>query len=72
LILHVAQHPETKLQSERLVAALVKCDIPAKAYPAEGKDHGSINADLGQPDDGPTKALLEFVDAQRSSPRPEK
>jgi acetyl esterase/lipase len=64
LILHVADHPETKAQSERLAAALVKVDVPAKAFPATGKDHGSINADLGSPDDQPTKAMFEFLDQQ--------
>ena len=72
LILHVADHPETKLQSEHLVAALAKHDIPAKAHAAAGKDHGSINADLGTEGDEPTKALFEFVDAQLKSSRPEK
>jgi arylformamidase len=63
LILHVADHPETKLQSERLVKALAEAGISAKAFPAEGKDHGTINADLGQRDDKPTAALYEFLDA---------
>jgi acetyl esterase/lipase len=64
LVLHVADHPETKAQSERLAAALVKVDVPAKAFPAAGKDHGSINADLGTPDDLPTKEMFEFLDQQ--------
>ncbi len=69
-ILHVADHLETKLQSERLVAALTKNDIPAKAYAAAGKDHGSINADLGTAGDEPTKALFEFVGEQLKANRP--
>jgi arylformamidase len=63
LILHVADHPETKLQSQKLAQALTDAGISAKAYPAEGKDHGTINADLGTPDDKPTAALYEFLDA---------
>ena len=63
LILHVADHPETKLQSEKLAQALTEAGISAKAYPAAGKDHGTINADLGTPDDKPTAALYEFLDA---------
>jgi acetyl esterase/lipase len=62
LILHVADHPETKAQSQRLAKALTESGVSAKAYPAEGKNHGSINADLGVPDDKPTKELFEFVD----------
>ena len=62
LILHVAEHPETKGQSQRLAKALQEAGVSAKAYPAKGKDHKSINADLGLPDDEPTKVLFEFVD----------
>jgi arylformamidase len=61
LILHVADHPETKAQSQRLVNAMQEAGIPARAYPAKGKNHGTINADLGKPDDAPTKELFEFV-----------
>jgi acetyl esterase/lipase len=61
LILHVADHPETKAQSQRLAAALTKAGISAKAYPAEGKDHGTINSELGLPDDQPTKELFGFL-----------
>ena len=61
LILHVADHPETRLQSQRLAKALNEAGVPAKAYPAEGKNHTTINADLGKPDDGPTRALFEFL-----------
>jgi arylformamidase len=61
LILHVADHPETKGQSQRLVKVLREASVPARAFPAEGKDHGTINADLGRPGDGPTKALFEFL-----------
>jgi arylformamidase len=62
LILHVAGHPETTAQSQRLVKVLKEAGVSAKAYPAKGKDHGSINADLGKPGDEPTKELFEFVD----------
>ena len=62
LILHVADHPETEGQSQRLAMALEEASVSAKAYPAEGKDHGTINADLGLPDDEPTQALFDFLD----------
>jgi len=61
LILHVADHPETTAQSQRLAKALQQAGVSAKAYPAKGKDHGTINADLGKADDEPTKALFEFI-----------
>jgi len=61
LILHVADHPETKAQSQRLVKALQEMGVSAKAYPAEGKTHATINSELGLPGDEPTQAMLEFV-----------
>jgi acetyl esterase/lipase len=61
LILHVADHPETKAQSQRLVKALQQAGVSAKAYPAEGKNHTTINADLGLADDKPTKEMFEFL-----------
>src|ERR1700682_6102526 len=62
LILHVADHPETKLQSQRLAKALQEAGVSAKAYPAEGKTHETINADLGLPDDKPTEAMFDFME----------
>jgi acetyl esterase/lipase len=41
LILHVADHPETRGQSQRLVKVLQAAGVPASAYPAEGKN-GSV------------------------------
>lgn len=61
LILHVADHPETKAQSQRLVKALQDAGISAKAYPAAGKNHTTINNDLGQSGDRPTQELWEFL-----------
>lgn len=61
LILHVADHPETKLQSERLAGALQEAGVAVKVLPARNADHVSINAHLGKPGDAPTAALFEFV-----------
>ena len=63
LILHVADHPETKAQSQRLVKALQEAGVSAKAYPAARKNHTTINADLGLPDDGPTDEMFAFLRA---------
>jgi acetyl esterase/lipase len=62
LILHVADHPETGGQSQRLVKALQDAGVTAKAFPGEGKTHETINTDLGLPDDKPTKAVFEFLE----------
>jgi arylformamidase len=61
LILHVADHPETKGQSQRLAKALQEVGVSATAYPAEGKTHGTINSDLGLSDDKLTQELFEFL-----------
>ncbi len=62
LILHVAEHPETKLQSNRLAEALREAGISAKTFPAKDTNHRRINAELGLPDDPPTKAVFEFIE----------
>jgi acetyl esterase/lipase len=61
LILHVADHPETKAQSQRLAGALRAAGVSAKAYPAGGKTHDTINAELGLPDDKPSQELFAFL-----------
>jgi acetyl esterase/lipase len=63
LILHVADHPETRAQSQRLVKVLEAADISAKAYPAEGKNHTTINNDLGLADDRATQEMFAFLSA---------
>jgi acetyl esterase/lipase len=63
LILHVAEHPETKAQSLRLVKVLQEAGISAKAFGAEGKNHTTLNNDLGLPDDRPTQEMFAFLSA---------
>lgn len=58
----MAEHPEVRLQSQKLAAALQDAGVPARAHPAEGKTHTSINSELGVAGDKPTAALFEFVD----------
>ncbi len=64
LILHVAEHPETKLQSNRLAKALEEAGISAKSFPANDKNHRRINSELGLPGDPPTKAVFEFIESR--------
>lgn len=35
--------------------------VEATVVPAEGKTHATINRELGQPDDAPTKTVFEFL-----------
>ncbi len=62
LILHVAEHPDTSAQAQRLGNVLKEAGVPAKVFGAKETTHSKINADLGLPDDATTKALLDFVE----------
>ncbi len=61
LILHVADHPDTSAQADRLGRELKDAGVPVKVFGARETTHGKINADLGLPDDPSTKALFDFV-----------
>lgn len=67
LILHVADRPETKSQSHWFAERLQEAGVSARVVAGEGKTHGTINADLGLPDDAPTKAVFEFLDEASKS-----
>jgi acetyl esterase/lipase len=62
LIVHVAEHPDTTAQAQRLGNALKEAGIPVTLYGGRETTHNRINADLGLPDDPGTKAVFEFVD----------
>jgi acetyl esterase/lipase len=61
LILHVAEHPDTGAQAERLEAVLKSAGIPTIRFAARQTDHSKLNEGLGLPDDPPTKAVFEFM-----------
>jgi len=61
LILHVADHPDTSAQAQRLENALKAAAIPVKRFAARQTDHSKLNENLGEPDDAATKALFGFV-----------
>ena len=62
LIMHVAEHPDTGAQAQRLAGVLKAAAVPVRVFGARESTHNKINADLGLPDDPGTKALFEFVD----------
>ena len=64
LILHVADRPDSKAQSQLFAKALQDAGVAATVVPAEGKTHGTINAHLGLEGDQPTKAVFEFLAKQ--------
>jgi hypothetical protein len=59
--MHVADHPDTSAQAQRLAAVLKTAGIPVRVFGARETTHNRINADLGLPDDPGTKALFGFV-----------
>jgi acetyl esterase/lipase len=62
LILHVAEHPDTTAQAQRLGTVLKEAGIPVTVFGAKDTYHSKINADLGVPGDPATKVLFKFVD----------
>lgn len=62
LILHVAEHPDTSAQAQRLGNVLKEAGISATVHGARDTTHNKINADLGKPDNPATAALFEFLE----------
>ena len=60
-VLHVAGHPDTTAQAQRLGNALREAGVPVTVFAARESTHNKVNADLGRPDDPATKALFEFL-----------
>jgi acetyl esterase/lipase len=61
LILHVAEHPDTTAQAQRLASVLKEAGVPVTLYGGKETTHNKINADIGVPDDPGTTAVFEFV-----------
>jgi arylformamidase len=61
LIIHVAEHPDTNAQAQRLEIALKGAGIPVKRFAAKETTHSRVNENLGVPEDPTTHALFEFV-----------
>ena len=70
LILHVADRPETKSQSNWFADKLKDAGISAKVVAAEGTNHGTINANLGKAGDRPTEEMWAFMNASTSKVDP--
>ncbi len=61
LILHVADHPDTSAQAQRLGNVLRDAGVAATVFGAGNTYHDKLNEDLGLSDDPATKALVEFL-----------
>ncbi|MBI3862622.1 MAG: alpha/beta hydrolase [Planctomycetia bacterium] len=62
-ILHVAEHPDTSAQAQRLGTVLKEAGVSTTVFGGRETTHSKINADLGKPDDPATKALSDFLAA---------
>src|ERR687885_930781 len=62
LILHVAEHPDTSAQAQRLGNVLRGAGVPVTVFGARETTHNKINANLGRPGDPATGVLFEFLD----------
>ncbi len=61
LILHVASRADSTARSQAFAKALNEAGVDAKVFAAEGKNHGTINRELGIVGDLETNAILGFV-----------
>ena len=61
LILHVADHPDTTAQAQRLGTVLKEAGIPTTVFGAKDTNHVKLNDRLGEEGDPPTAALMHFV-----------
>src|SRR5258707_6071360 len=61
LLLHVAEHPDTTAQAQRLGNVLKDAGVPVTFFGAKETNHGKINADLVLPGDPATKELIEVL-----------
>src|SRR3954468_14780517 len=62
LILHVADHPDTSAQAQRLAAVLKGAGIPVTVFGGKETTHDKLNDDLGTPGDLASVELFAFVD----------
>jgi acetyl esterase/lipase len=62
LILHVAEHPDTTAQAQRLAAALQSADVNTTIHGTKDTTHSRINENLGLEEDATTQVLYRFLD----------
>lgn len=67
-IMYVAGRQASAGQAQQLHRRLSDAGVSATLYAAEGKDHLSLNRQLGQPEDKPTQAMEKFLAGLLSNP----
>lgn len=71
LLLHVASRADATLMSNAFAKAVQDAGGQAETFAAKGKDHASINKDLGTKGDEPTEALFAFLKKHVRQPEKE-
>lgn len=71
LILHVADRVDSTEQSRAFAKKLTAAGVSARVFAAADKTHATINRELGEENDPPTKAVFEFLKATVSGDRQE-
>lgn len=64
-IIHVAERKDSKEMSHALADKLKEAGVEAEVHAAAGKTHGTLNYDIGQPEDEPTKDIMNFLQTKR-------
>jgi arylformamidase len=63
LVFYTARESSETISKE-FVQALQKAGVPAVAVLARGKNHQTLNRDIGRRDDGPSGLILEFLQSK--------
>jgi arylformamidase len=66
-----ADRPGSPEVSRRFAQALKGAGVPAAAVEVQGKNHGAMNRDVGNPNDPITRIILEFLRGKSLSKMPE-
>ncbi len=61
LVVYVSKQPTREQQSQNFVSKLKEAGVRAELYFGPDKTHGSLNQELGEPGDGPTAAVFDFL-----------
>jgi arylformamidase len=60
LLVYVASREIARIEAGGFEEKLNEANVPVEVYPAEGKNHMTLNRELGLPNDPPTQKVLDF------------
>lgn len=68
LLIHAGLRQIARVQAHQFADALHAAGVQAEVVAAPDKNHTTLNQELGAPGDGPTKAVLSFLNGIAGSP----